>query len=316
MHTGAMCYSAKIQADHRRYQRETGASIDIAEYARVFWADPGKPAAELKRPRLPRAVERDLLEHGPAELAELVRQWDARETSALEQEIFAQRKRVGDAERKLRSKPTKAAQNDVRIGTGKVEKALARLEALRRREPQDADFRIYPGYYAPVLVSEHGVRSMRLMRYQCRPAGKPAFYDSKFPGTYNARRDSLDGFWKPQFGHSHGLLIATRFYENVTGADGRNKVLEFVPRDGAPMLIACLWSRWTDPAAREPDLLSFAAITDAPEPEVAAAGHDRTIINLKPEHLDAWLEPEGDLARLHTILDDKARPYYEHREAA
>ena len=32
------------------------------------------------------------------------------------------------------------------------------------------------------------------MRYQCRLAGKPAFYDVKFPGTYNARRDNLEGF--------------------------------------------------------------------------------------------------------------------------
>ncbi len=55
------------------------------------------------------------------------------------------------------------------------------------------------------------------------------------------------------------------------------------------MLVACLWSHWTDPPGKEPDLLSSAAITDDPEPEVAAAGHDRTIINIKPEHVDAWL---------------------------
>lgn len=58
---------------------------------------------------------------------------------------------------------------------------------------------------------------------------------------------------------------------------------------------------------------SFAAITDEPEPEVAAAGHDRTIINLKPEHVGAWLKPDrGKLADLYAIFDDKARPYYEH----
>ena len=69
-----------------------------------------------------------------------------------------------------------------------------------------------------------------------------------------------------------------------------------------------------DPAGKEPDLLSFAAITDDPEPEVAAAGHDRTIINIKPEHVDAWLNPERtNLAAQYAILDDRARPYYEHR---
>ena len=82
------------------------------------------------------------------------------------------------------------------------------------------------------------------------------------------------------------------------------------------MLIACLWSRWSDPEGIAPDLLSFAAITDEPEPEVAAAGHDRTIINIKPEHVDTWLNPQNDLAAMQAIFDDKRRPYYEHRLAA
>jgi putative SOS response-associated peptidase YedK len=223
---------------------------------------------------------------------------------------------VADAERKLQVKVTKKAQDDARIGRDKASKAIARLEDLRRKDPRDRDYRIYPGSYVPIIVSEGGRRVVKLMRYQCRPAGKPAFYDSKYPGTYNARRDSLSGFWKDQFGHTHGLMVATRFYENVEGTDGRNHVLEFVPRDGEPMLIACLWSHWTDPAGKEPDLLSFAAITDDPEPEVAAAGHDRTIINIKPEHIDAWLNPQGDTEAMQAILDDKRHPYYEHREAA
>ena len=72
-----------------------------------------------------------------------------------------------------------------------------------------------------------------------------------------------------------------------------------------------------DEPAEEPDLLSFAAITDDPEPEVAAAGHDRTIINIKPEHVDAWLSPDPrDLASLYAIFDDRRHPFYEHRIAA
>jgi putative SOS response-associated peptidase YedK len=103
----------------------------------------------------------------------------------------------------------------------------------------------------------------------------------------------------------------------VQGPDGKNRVLAFTPRTGEPMLIACLYSHWTDPKGKEPDLYSFAAITDDPEPEVAAAGHDRTIINIKPEHVDAWLNPDpSNLAALHAIFEDKQHPYYEHREAA
>jgi len=155
------------------------------------------------------------------------------------------------------------------------------------------------------------------MRYQCRPEGKPALYDRKFPGTYNARRDNLEGFWRGQFGRHHGLLVADVFFENVEGSDGKNRVLAFTPRTGEPMLIACLWSHWSDPQGGEPELYSFAAITDDPEPEVAAAGHDRTVINIRPENVEAWLNPDsGKLSDLQAILDDKRHPYYEHREAA
>ena len=310
-----MCYSAQVFAGFRKFQRQTGSKMDLKEYVRLFWRDLGKDPYG-KRPKAPRAMEIDLLQNGPAEVADLIRQWDAAEMDDLSQELFRQKKRVADAERKLRDKVTKKAQDDVRIGTGKMARIQSRMDALKRSEPTADDSRIFPGYFVPVMVMEGGERVVKPMRYQCRPAGKPAFHDAKFPGTYNARRDNLGGFWKDLFGHRHAIMVADVFYESVE-MDGANKVLAFTPRDAEPMLIACLWSRWTDPAGKEPDLLSFAAITDEPEAEVAAAGHDRTIINIKPEHVDAWLNPDaGDLAALQAIFDDKRHPYYEHREAA
>lgn len=81
------------------------------------------------------------------------------------------------------------------------------------------------------------------------------------------------------------------------------------------MLVACLWSHWT--GRGEADLLSFAAITDEPLAEVAAAGHDRCIIPIRRDNIDAWLTPDQrDLAAQYRILDDRERPYYEHRIAA
>lgn len=91
-----------------------------------------------------------------------------------------------------------------------------------------------------------------------------------------------------------------------------NVILEFRPRPQQDMLIACLWSRWSD--GGEPELLSFAAITDDPPAKVAAAGLDRCIIPIKPENVDAWLNPDpSNLAAQYAILDDRERPYYEHR---
>lgn len=306
-----MCYSAQIYAEFKLFQRQFGAVMDIDTYVRTFW--PG----ETRQPRAktPRALIRELEAIAPPELAAALKAQDQADIADLEREIFNQARRVADAQRIIEAKPTKKAAEDVRIGTNKIAQAKRRLDVLKG-VASDND-RLFPGMYAPVMVWEGGKRVVRPMRYQCRPAGKPSSYDRRYPGTYNARRDNLEGgFWSGVFGVNHGVMVATRFYENVE-VDGKNRVLEFVPRDRAPMLVACLWSHWTDPKGQEPDLWSFAAVTDEPEPEVAAAGHDRTIVNLKPEHLDAWLRPEGgDLQRQYAILDDRQHPYYEHRVAA
>jgi len=55
----------------------------------------------------------------------------------------------------------------------------------------------------------------------------------------------------------------------AAGETERDVILEFKPDGLEYMLIACLWSRWQAPG--QPDLLSFAAVTDEPPPEVGAA---------------------------------------------
>jgi len=176
------------------------------------------------------------------------------------------------------------------------------------------------------MIMENGRRIVKPMRYQCRIAGAAPFTDVKFPGTYNARRDNLEGYWRKQFGFTHGVMVARAFYENVSrhkmegrelapGEKEENVILEFRPNTSQDMLVACLWSHWQ--GAGEPDLLSFAAVTDDPPPEIAAAGHDRCIIPIKPGSVDAWLNPDPkNLAAQYAILADRERPYYEHRLAA
>jgi putative SOS response-associated peptidase YedK len=97
----------------------------------------------------------------------------------------------------------------------------------------------------------------------------------------------------------------------LAGEREENVVLQFKPEPAQTMYIACLWSHWIDP--QEPDLRGFAAITDVPPKDVEEAGHDRCIINLKPEHIEAWLAPEGrSREQLQTILSDRAVPAFEH----
>lgn len=320
-----MCYSAQIQADYRKFVRTFGALMDIDEFTRLFF----ERAEGVSKAKIPKAME-DAFAAPETDAERLITafadQFNRDQATKLEQELFKQRRRLADAERTLQTKTTKAATESRRIATDKIAWTRGKLDDLQRTEPKPRDSRIFPGQYAPVMVMEKGRLVVKPMRYQCRIAGKPASYDMKYPGTYNARRDNLEGFWKPCFGYTHGVMLVDVFYENVNKArfEGtlsethkrdENIVLEFRPSNGELMHVACLWSRWTAPG--QPDLLSFAAITDEPPPEVAAAGHDRCIIPIKPENIAAWLNPNPkSLKEMYAILDDRERPYYEHRLAA
>ena len=254
---------------------------------------------------------------------DLIAEWNGRKLAESEEELAKQVARLDAAESKLAVKETKTALNEQRVAGNKIKQMERWIEDAKRTRHEPArDDRIFPNWYAPVLIVEDGKRIVRPMRYHCRPQGMhpstDLTKDGKVSGKYNARRDNLDKFWRKLFGHTHALMLAETFYENVDDGKGGSKEIHFQPRTGETMYIACLYSHWTDPKGIEPDLWSFAAITDEPEPEVAAQGHDRTIINIKPEHADAWLTPQGRTdEELFAIFDDKRHPYYELvREAA
>ncbi len=320
-----MCYSTQIWAEYRQYVRHFDAHINIKEYVALFWQR--LQDASLM---LPRALEAAFENPGSDEertIKEYIDRHRQEEAQRLEQLVFEQKTRQTGALRKLAVKYTKGADEDNRIATKKIGWAQDKLQDLHRTGLVDRDSRIYPGWYAPVLVVEDGRRVVKPMRFRCRPAGMPTSFDHRYPGTYNARRNKLAGFWKHQFGHTHGLVVvAGAFYEHVKRhrAEGRalaegeaveDVVLEFRPRPAQDMLAACVWSRWSAPG--KPDLLSYALVTDDPPPEVAAAGHDRCIIPLRPENVEAWLNPDpGRLSDQYAVLDDRERPYYEHRLAA
>lgn len=330
-----MCYSAQILADYRLYVRNYDAELSIKDFVKLFW----ERNADWGAVKMPKAMEAAFLQpqtDQEREIKDLIDKARVEQSMKHEEELFAQRKRLVDAERQMQLKPTKKAAEDLRIAPNKIDAARRRLADLNRTELLDRDSRIYPGSYAPVLVVEGGRRVVKPMRYLCRPHGVPAKFDLEYPGTYNARRESLPGFnddvkldkryWRNVFGVSHGVMVVDVFYENVPrhknqhrplmpGEKPENMILEFNPQPQMQMLVACVWSRWSAPG--HADLLSFAAVTDDPPPEVAAAGHDRCIVALKPGNVDAWLNPDrSDLKTQHAILEDKAPFFYEHRLAA
>src|SRR5260370_21499926 len=194
-----MCYSAQIEADYRKYVHMFGAQMSIREFARLYWE-----RAEGSKAKIPKAMD-DVFSNPQSEdenaIKALIERFNAEQVTKLEQELFKQRTRLVEAERALQSKVTKAAPESQRIATDKIEWTRAKLDDIQRTTPKPSDSRIFPGHYAPVLVMDNGQRIIKPMRYQCRVAGKPASYDAKYPGTYNARRYNLEGFWRNLFGY-------------------------------------------------------------------------------------------------------------------
>jgi putative SOS response-associated peptidase YedK len=315
-----MCYSAQVIQMARKLSRQLGIRLDYEEVEKLFFRRLDDPSLSISR-----GFEANFDEPATDQerrIKEAIDEHRSRMSAKTEKDLFTQKTRLVGAERWLKEKETKKAREDLRIATNKIETLSTKLSRLRSSESTDEDNRIFPLVYAGVIVKQDGQNLLTPMRYFCRPAGKPAFYDRKFPGLYNARRDNLEKFWGEQFGSHHAIMVVESFYENVkrhtmehrnlpAGEAEENVVLQFKPEPAQTMYIACLWSHWTDP--RELDVRGFAAITDEPPADVAAAGHDRCIINLKPEHVEAWLTPKNrSTAELQSMLSDRAIPVFQH----
>lgn len=319
-----MCYSAQVVARFKQMKRRVPAAPDLATFEKLY----GQRVVDHSI-KIPRALDANF-DHpdSPAEsrIRDAILTYRRERAAKLEAELFKQKTRQTTAKRALEAKVTKKAESDLRISTDKIAQHVAWLKDLQRTEAKPSDARVFPFWYAPVIIREGSEYLIRPMRYHCRPKGKPASYDRQYDGLYNARRDNLERFWKNLYGEHHAIVIMTGFYENVAkhdferrelapGEKEENLVLHFNPQPQQEMYVACLWSRW-EGEGQEP-LESFAAITDDPPPEVAQTGHDRCVIQLQEENAAEWLAPAGlPPERLVQILDDKARPYYEHRLAA
>lgn len=318
-----MCYSAMVEQGLKSGLRWK-ARIQTDMFEELFRRRLGDDSVKIAK-----ALEANFEQPAtPAErrIKQLIDEYRGRKAKQWETELFQHKTRLADAERALKSRQTKKVLEDKRIASNKISWSLRKLSDLRRMTPEPDDARIFPFWYAPVFVVENGECVIKPMRYHCRPNGKPEWYDRKYDGLYNARRDSLGRFWKNLFGRQHGFFLVSSFFENVAlhdfqrralraGETPRNLVLHFNPRPAGEMIIACLWDRWQAPGRQ--DLYSFAAITDDPPPEVAATGHNRCVIPLRPANLDIWMTPAGvERGALARVLDDREQPYYEHELAA
>jgi hypothetical protein len=251
-----MCYSAQIWADFRKYER-FGGELDIKEFTKLAgWTK--KKGNWVKV--VPKAMRRAMTDATSGVLdigtVELAREADAEAIALIASEIGVQEARLVDANAKLASaKPTKKAENDRRVATNKIDAGKKKLDDMASPAPADGIDRIWPGYFAPVMIRDPvtGDRSVVPMRYRCRLPGWTEADEIEKPGTYNARRDKLSTVWRKVFGHQHGIMVVDRFYESVYlhNLQGRQLVpgereqsveILFTPATGENLFVACLWT--------------------------------------------------------------------------
>jgi putative SOS response-associated peptidase YedK len=274
--------------------------------------------------KIPKTMEAEFLGSADARdrtIQQSILEWRRIRQIEIEEELLKQEARLQATEQKLAVKETKTALNDQRIAKEKIEKCHSRLAELVSEEYSEHE-RIYPMSYAPLLVLEKGELVIRPFRYHLRPAGQPAEFDRKFDGTYNIRHDRLAqvAWWKNLYGRNHGVLLLSSFFENVrkndferrplhAGEQEKNLVVEFSPQRPVDLLVPCLFDRNEEGTFA---LDSFGLITDEPNPEVLAAGHDRTPIFLKESNLRKWLDTRDQpLSVFEAILNDKEPTRFE-----
>lgn len=342
-----MCYSAMIQADYDKFCRQNGAIMSFDDFALNVWNGPNRDKKREQRRKMPKAIEdwflRPQADGLGLEIGKAIREERAAEVAAWATDLAAQQERKALNEAKLATKPTKTAAEEVRKANKKIGQIERWMADAERVQQLPRDFRFFPQWWVPVLVMEGGRLVLKPMRYQLRKPGLPASSDwiegrtlangrktpRRLSGTYNARRDNLERYWKDQFGHKHGVVVIDSFFENVSRhkAEGRELApgepdvgveVKFTPEPREPMVIACIWDHWEGPD--EDPFDSFAFVTDDPPPEVAAAGHDRIPIRLPLSRMLPWLAAENyTREQLQAMLDERPEAFYGHvieREAA
>ncbi|TCG02900.1 hypothetical protein BZM27_52450, partial [Paraburkholderia steynii] len=98
-----MCYSAQIEADYKKFVRTFGATIDLREFARLYWE---RAEGRLKA-KIPKGMDDAFAtpqSDEEREIKQLIDRYNADQTKTLEEELFKQRARLVAAERTLQTK--------------------------------------------------------------------------------------------------------------------------------------------------------------------------------------------------------------------
>lgn len=162
-----------------------------------------------------------------------------------------------------------------------------------------------PSLVLPVIQQGNdGIRRLIPAKWGLVPAWVSDPAQCQHPINARAESAAVKPMFRDAFRASRVLVPADGFYEwQRLGREKQPYLIRM--RDGAPLGIAGLLSRWQRPAG---ELVTFTILTTEPNALVAPL-HDRMPAIVKPEDFEAWLDPHTcDPERLRALL----APYPDH----
>lgn len=313
-------YSATVWTDPQLYASQLGGAVDDESFLRMFQRrTAGRPVL------VPFEMDKAFVETLAPELEPirtLVLGHRLAQLRAAEAEIASQSGRLADAQERSATMPSRALSHSVRIAKQKISAAQQRRARLARGAEQPHLGRMFPGHFVPLLTLQEGRLLVKPMRYKCRPSHVERRMATLLENPHHARKDGLEGRWRLEFGHTHGVLAVESLFESVSLHRLRHRTLlageglsalelEYFPIPGQTLYVPCLWAHWQRPG--QPELDSFATIIDRAPPEVQATGQEWCPVFIKREHIGAWLAPDpSNLGACHAILDDRPDVRFEH----
>jgi putative SOS response-associated peptidase YedK len=169
---------------------------------------------------------------------------------------------------------------------------------------------VFPTYPGPIILKSHNTHrtAIGLARFGLIPSwAKDEDFGRK---TYNARTETVadkPSYKKAWSQRHYALALADAFYEPCyeSGKAVRTKIQQV---NQEPMAIASIWDTWHEPETGEL-IVSFSMLTiDAGNHPVMQHCHKpedekRTVVPLKPELFDSWLNATPETASKLLNLD-------------
>lgn len=157
-------------------------------------------------------------------------------------------------------------------------------------------FNIAPTEDIPVIAEEHGVRTLRPMRWWLTPAWSKAV--STQYSMFNARSETLENSkaFQASFRHHRIIVPMTSFIE--WRKEGNSRQPYCVRYESDCMAAAGIWSQWTDGET----ILDTCAIITAPASEDFKGYHTRQPLLFNHEQANLWLTERVELKTLRALL--------------